>query len=300
MPRQIVHTPLVPPVPNGLSAIPSVLFSSIWATGTEASPPELVNGVSGRIRGTRSTTHEALDKPPVVGIPPKLKENETQTALHTSQSQNIECIQDIDLIDLDPTVDAASTLVALSDSSDEDLIEFEPKVAKAFKTRGRGKFTMELVHWFTDEEKLEAEEKHFDGKNGEVKEFENDLKMKSAEKKGYDRNGFREKERAQMESDRIKPKPAKLEMVKLEKEKNVKQDSAENIDHRSVKMEVVRFKEGVSVATMLLLRNKVPKALHASLKSRLHVLGLERIGMEWYSPVERIVPPQPKKGRPVD
>ena len=248
---------------NKLPAKPKVLSSSIWASATEACSLGPVNDFPGQSKGAKFATHEAYDNTSAVNKPTQPNMTEMQTTLPSSASKHIVLVQEKDLIDLGPLADVANTLVASSDSSDEDLIKFEPKVVKVFKTKGRGKFTMELVHWFTREEKSKAEEKDLQ---------EADREVKSSEAKGIEKS-FEDKERQQTESEKTKSNSAKLE--------------------------VAEFEKGIRATTMLSLRHKVPNALHASLKSRLHVLGLERNGVEWKKPSEGIVWPKSKKERPM-
>ena len=264
MSRETVQVPLARPTPNKLPAKPKVLSASIWASATESDPLELVNGVPEWRKGFKSEAGEAFDDTPVINIHTKPNKSVMQTSLPDSTLKTNSSILDQNLIDLGSMVDAASTLVASSDSSDEDLIELEPKIAKAFKTKGRGKFTMELVHWFTREEKSETKEKEFE---------EKDDGWTGSEGKGLEKNEFEEHGREQMESAENKPQLVKPEVIRSEKE--------------------------IRLATMLALRHKVPNALHASLKSRLHVLGLERNGADWKRPAVGTMVPKPKKERPI-
>ena len=154
-PKMDVHP--TPQSVNNLPKRPKNLSSSIWASegGSHAQQSDTHHEKQSIVSNTAAQPMKSLTSPPAVNNTTKPIFEKAPASLPSNQRLE-HCVSTLDkgLINLEAMGEPEFTL---TDSSEEDLIELEPKVAKAFKTKGRGKFSTELAGFFSSEREFSGE-----------------------------------------------------------------------------------------------------------------------------------------------
>ena len=156
--RPIVKLPPVkaetqPKVPSAIKNISNLparrndLYSCIWATEVPTDPQQFNTYHAKQSTIASTVTHpvEASVQPPTINTRTKPILNVQAPSVPNQMPHPLATLND-DLISLEATEEPVR---ASDESGEDDLIELEPLVAKAFKSTGPGKFSTELADHFS-------------------------------------------------------------------------------------------------------------------------------------------------------